>query len=67
MPPKSLSKDVKNDDCKDEASIVLAPKVSDRTKPIPGKVPLVTYPYEFDEVMLIWRRSRQHPLEVETF
>ena len=58
-PPKPLFQEAEKDDCKEDVSIVPALKVSNFTKPIWGKISLVSYPYELDEVMLVWRQSRQ--------
>ena len=62
---KSLSLEVKNGDRKDDASVFPPSEAPDQTKIAPGKVPLVFYPFEFDEVSLTWRRSQRHLLRPE--
>ncbi|KAJ9551408.1 hypothetical protein OSB04_015453 [Centaurea solstitialis] len=60
-PPKPLFEKVK------EGTTCIVPtiKTSKYTEPIPRKVSLVSYPYELDEITLVWSRSR--PLYVDPF
>ncbi|KAJ9546980.1 hypothetical protein OSB04_019523 [Centaurea solstitialis] len=57
---RPLSKEVKKGDFRD-VSVISAPP--DQTKTVPGKIPLNSYPFEFDRVSLVWRQPQRHPLE----
>ncbi|KAJ9567091.1 hypothetical protein OSB04_003057 [Centaurea solstitialis] len=48
-----------------EGTTSIVPTITTYTEPIPRKVSLVSYPYEFDEITLVWSRSR--PLYVDPF
>ena len=53
-PPKFLSQEIEQSNSKEVVSLIPTIEVSDQTKPITGKISLVSYPYELDEVTLVW-------------
>ena len=62
-PPKSL--EVKDDDPKDYAPIILASKAPGQTETTTMNAITAYYPYKLDEVSLVWKHMRQSPLTVE--
>ncbi|KAI3759514.1 hypothetical protein L6452_07397 [Arctium lappa] len=60
-PTKALSQEVK----KDFVFVVPTSKAPVQTETIPGTVTLISYPFEFDKISLVWRRSRQTLLGFE--
>ena len=62
-PPKSL--EVKDDDPKDYAPIILASKAPGQTETTPMKAITAYYPYKLDEVSLVWKHTQQSSLTLK--
>ena len=60
----SLPQEIEKSDAKGDVSIIPL-KVPNRIETVSIKPIIAYYPFELDEVSLVWRRSRQH--QVETF
>ncbi|KAJ9557195.1 hypothetical protein OSB04_011809 [Centaurea solstitialis] len=65
-PPRPLSQEVKRIDPVSDVSVIPASKIPNQTETVPiTNILIASYPYKFDEVLLIWRRSREHPAKLE--
>ena len=57
-----LSLEIKNSD---DVSVISTFKVPDQSQVVQNKVLVVVYPFEVDEVSLVWKHTQQYPLRFE--
>ena len=60
VPPRSLSQEIEKDNSKEVVSIFQSHEAPDQTKIVAGKVSLISYPFEFDKISLVWKQSQWH-------